>query len=123
LSSTEKTRTKQPQTDSETRPQQRARLQSELPFQRGETPLFLPEATPFPGEGEISSVTPVPLTTDNGVETSIQNEVNEEETVTSGMIALTQLLQNSSMYRIDSDSDGEEAGVFMGDPEASRDIF
>jgi hypothetical protein len=36
---------------------------------------------------------------------------------------LTQLLQTSAMYRIDSDSDGEGAGVFMGDPEASRDIF
>jgi hypothetical protein len=95
---------------------------SERRFLRDENPLFLPDLEPSTGE-EAPSSTPIPSTTDGSGGPPPQNETNEGETVVSGMMTLTSLLQNSSLYRIDSDSDGEEAGVFMGDPEASRDIF
>lgn len=123
LNSTSEKTSKQPQQESAPNLQQAPRLPSEAPYLRGETPLFLPDPDP-------PVVTPsknrVPLSGDDVLVPPAESKARLEEEndkENSGMMALTQLLQTSVMYRIDSDSDGEEAGVFMGDPEASRDIF
>jgi len=98
-----------------------SRAPSEHPRFREETPLFLPEIEP---SGRDPTPHPANLAESDTRESRVPEESsNDKGSGQTGMMALTQLLQDTAMYRIDSDSDGDEAGVFLGDAEASRDIF
>jgi len=99
--------------------QRASRAPSERPRFREETPLFLPEIELPNPDSQASPIFPDPGPREfvNSVPANVQRAEQ------SGMLSLTQMLQNTAMYRIDSDSDGDEAGVFLGDAEASRDIF